>query len=175
MKFKESLNLMNLKGAQILNVTSPDGKNLGSCICIPAAYNDMLRTKEDGSVVVAPYLNIRAWEARKEYVDACVRNHAGDDKYVPPTHILQLSFSQEFEKKAVAAAAKRLRAEHPDWSDDDVNRQAGYACRINLGDMTPIGEDAQRIYTPSQQASATATPVGTDPIGEAMPEDDLPF
>lgn len=177
MNFKIGTNLMKLPGAQILNITSSDGKNLGPCIVIPAKFNDMLRTKEDGTVEVAPYLNLRAWSANQSYVNACTRNHAGEQNYVPPTHTLNVQYSQDFVKLAEASAAKRLRKENPQISEEELLKQAKYACNITLGDMTPIGQVVQPSYAVSgNSAVASAPDAQMEPqSGEANPEEDLPF
>lgn len=186
MNFKIDANLMKIPGAQILNIKLADGKDLGQCIVIPAKYNDMLRTKDDGTVEVAPYLNLRAWSAGASYVQACARNHAGEQGYVPPTHTVQVSYREEFQKRAEAAAAARIRRDNPSMSEEDVAKQARYACNIRIADMTPIGQEAQTYAVQQAAVAVAAAPqdqyaqpapqvaADTAPQGE-LPCDDLPF
>lgn len=191
MEFTASINLMRFKGAQCLDVTLADGKKL-SGIFIPAAYNDMVRNnKQSGAKEIVPYVNVRARVAKKGFVDACLRNHAGEDNYRVPSHTLDVSFSKDFRERAIASASKRIAAERaaanqPALSDADLLAEAKHAVYITLGTMTPV--DAPEPGGYQATASATATPSAQQYMAPAQPavpssaseaptlaEDDLPF
>lgn len=182
MNYRGSFNLLNLKGAQILNVTLPNGRT-EPCIVVPAAYNDMIRPRKDGNgMEVLPYVNFRAFPPHPNYIAACQRNHAGEANFVLPSHTMKISFTEEFRKRASAAAEQRIRKENPTISDADLQKQVSAAVNISLGDLTPI-EQQPKGYTPSGTAAAVAsdpsqfvTPApATDPVTGEVPSDDLPF
>lgn len=162
MRYKGSINLLALKGAQVLNVTMPD-QTVKACIVIPAAYNDM--QAEDGSV--NPYVNFVAWEASQKFVDACKQRHAGQEGYVAPCHTIDQSYSQGFREKAEAAAKARIQREKPGLSEDELKREVSIATRISLGTLAEM--PMQLGYKPTQGAVAVAQ--------EALPpaNEDLPF
>lgn len=175
MRFKGSINLMALKGAQVLNVTMPNGKQQ-ACVVIPAAYNDMIN--KEGNV--APYLNFVAWEAGPKFVESCQQRHVGEEGYVAPSHTVELSMTKDFRQRAEDAAKNRIMAENPQLSTDDLNREISKAVRVNLGTLTPL-EQRQQGYAAQGAAVAAempqaAMPSNTAQPGQApMPNDDLPF
>ena len=176
MRFKGSISLMALKGAQILDVTMPNGKQQ-ACVVIPAAYNDMIN--KEGNVV--PYLNMVAWEAGQKFVEACNQRHAGEEGYVAPSHTVELSLGQEFRQRAEEAAKKRLIAETPSLanSQDELKREITKATRVQLGTLTPL-EAKPQGYAPVGAAVAqvpqAAQGGAVQQGGQApMPNDDLPF
>lgn len=177
MKFRGSINLMSLKGAQVLNVTMPNGKQQ-ACVVIPAAFNDMVN--KEGNVT--PYLNLVAWEAGQKFIEACNQRHAGEDGYVAPSHTVDLSYGQEFRNRAEEAARKRLLAENPSLAsnEDELKREITKATRVTLGTLTPM-EQRQQGYAVQGVAAASAVQQGAGTSVQpqagmaAMPEDDLPF
>ncbi len=184
MNFRGSINLLNLKGAQILNVTLPNGRT-EPCIVVPAAYNDMIRPRKDGNgMEIIPYVNFRAFPPHPNYIAACQRNHAGEENYVLPSHSMKVSFTEDFRNRASAAAERRIRKENPTITDADLQKQVAAAVNISLGDLIPV-ETQQRGFTPTGSVAATPadpsqfnTPQPTtDPVtGEVTSNpDDLPF
>lgn len=179
MKFRGSINLMALKGAQVLNVTMPNGKQQ-ACVVIPAAYNDMIN--KDGNV--APYLNLVAWEAGQKFIDACNSRHAGEEGYVAPSHTVDLSYGQEFRQRAEEAAKKRLLAENPALENnaDELKREITKATRVQLGTLTPM-EQRQQGYAAQGAAVAAEIPQAALPSNPSVPagmapmpeNEDLPF
>lgn len=192
MKFKTSIDLMKLRGAQIVknfSIKKADGntQNLGDCIVIPLQYNDMIRKAQDGTCSYAPYINARCWEARPKFVQSCLSRHAGEADYIAPTHTIDVNHSKDFEEYIRSVYRARIQKEKPELSGDDLEREVSIAIRVTLGTLTPIGEEARQQY--AGQAVAAAAPAEAvapnpdgsfaapmmAPPGEMAPTDDLPF
>jgi hypothetical protein len=103
--------------------------------------------------------------------------------YMPPSHQMEVSFTQEFRQRALEAARKRLLSEHPEWTGADLEdperntdlRNAMYdAVRCRLGSM---------YCHQRQSATPAAAPAahGAQSWQEGAPfpaqeeNDDLPF
>ena len=161
MKFKTSIDLMKLRGAQIVknfSITGSDGKTrqMGDCVVIPMQYNDMIRKNPDGTASYAPYVNARCWEARPKFVQSCLARHAGEADYIAPTHTVDVNYSKDFEDYIRAIYRQRLQQEKPELQGEDLEREVAIAIRVTLGTLTPIGEEARQQY--GGQAVAAAAP-----------------
>lgn len=196
MKFKTRIELMKLRGAQIVknfSITAPDGKvqKMGDCVVIPMQYNDMIRHAQDGSVSYAPYINARCWEARSKFIQACLSRHAGEADYIAPTHTIDVTYSKDFEDYIRSVYRARLQKEKPELQGDALEREVTIAIRVSLGTLTPIGEEARQQYggqavsmaAPAESVqqnpdgSFAGAPMMAPPSapGEAGFTDDLPF
>lgn len=165
---------MALKGAQVLNVTMPNGR-VEPCVCIPAAYNDMVRTK-DGKREIVPYLNIRAWDASSKFVEACRRRHESEEDYVPPSHTIKASWSSEFRQRVEAAVRSRMKAQNPDATEEDIKAELAKATNVSLGDLTPMLPPPPKGYIPTESVATSAYDAGAEATGgEVSASDDLPF
>lgn len=195
MKFKTSIDLMKLRGAQVVknfSTLKSDGKTqyLGDCIVIPMQYNDMIRKSQDGACTYSTYINARCWEARPKFVQSCLSRHAGDADYIAPTHTIDVTYSKEFDEYIRGVYRSRLKKEKPELTGDDLEREVGIAIRVSLGTLTPIGEEARQLYAgqavaaaaPAEAVSinpdgsfAAPAPIMPPPVGEMAVDDDLPF
>jgi hypothetical protein len=177
--FRGKIDYLKLLGASLRSVEI-NGKAM-NCIVIPVDYNDIFVSadKETGAPVAATQM-LRFWEFSDNYRTKCMNNNASNPDYVAPTHKVVVSYGEEFQKKAMASAEKRVRANAEfmatNPSDEEIQKQAKIIVndRSRIGDMTPLQPKSPQLYTGVAQV---ATGVGeyVAPDGEVNPEDDLPF
>lgn len=178
MNNKSSIDLLALVGAQLMSVEI-NGKKVNAVV-VPTAWNDISVTADKTTGLPNhAYLNMREWETSQKFKDACMQNHLGETDYVAPSHQIAVSYTTDFEQKAVAAAEKRLRADATfmakNPSEEDIKKEAKYAVanKSRIGYVTPLKPAAAPAYTGAAQ---TAQGIGAyTPNNEVSPEDDLPF
>ena len=179
MNQKSSIDLLSLAGAELVSIEK-NGKKV-NCVVVPVAYNciSVTANKETG-VPNHAYLNMREWEVSQKFREACIRNHEGEDDYLPPSHQISVAYTEEFTNLARSSAEKRLRgdaefmAKNP--TDEDIKREAAYAVsnKARIGYVTPLKRQEPAAYTGTAPA-ASVQGAYVPPTGEAQPEDDLPF
>ena len=188
--FNATIDLMQLKGARLLSGIDQQhpGRNF---ICIPVDWSEIKVTEnrqQPGSYRANMRVNL--WPTSDKFRQVCIDRRAlrGEDTtdYTPPSHTIELGYSQEFLEKAKAAAKARLMKEHPEWgSDENANRDlknAIYeAVRVRLGTAYANKPKEQSSYTgtaPAAQGfgSYQAPQEQQDPFGGGYNnDDDLPF
>lgn len=177
MNQKSSIDLLGLVGAQVKSDVI-NGKPV-NLIVIPVAWNDISVTVDTNGTPNHAYLNMREWETNEKFRKACEANHAGEEDYIAPSHQISVSYSEEFEKAAIASAEKRLRADATfmakNPTDEDIKREARYAVsnKARIGYVTPLKRREPTAYqgvAPAMQATGAYIPTT-----EAQPGDDLPF
>ena len=130
-------------------------------------------------------------ETNDKFRQACIqrKQQSGDDMtgYLPPSHQVEVSFSQEFRQRALEAARKRLLSEHPEWTGADLEdpernqdlRNAMYdAVRCRLGSMychQKPSNNQQAAAPANAQAASGAQSWQEGAPFPAQEEDDLPF
>lgn len=185
--FSGTINLLGFKGAKVFTNLDAQHPQM-AWVCIPVPYND-IQLSQDGK-----YASARVFmaETNDKFRQACIqrKQQSGDDMtgYMPPSHQMEVSFTQEFRQRALEAARKRLLGEHPEWTGADLEdperntdlRNAMYdAVRCRLGSM--YCHQRQSSTTPTAAAPAAATAAqGAQSWQEgahfpAQEEDDLPF
>ena len=181
--FKGSINLMQLMGAKVVSMEI-NGKPM-NCVCIPTGWNDIRVTADKATNQPnGAYLNLRGWGTSPKFRQACEKNNADKEGYVAPSHQLHNSYSEEFQKAAIASAEARLRgdeefmAKNP--SEEDIKKQASYAVndKSRIGTVTPLERKEPEAFA-GQAAPAQGvggwTPPAVDAEGNVLPGDDLPF
>lgn len=184
--FSGTMNLLGFKGAKVF--TNLDQKHPQMAfVCIPVPYND-IQLSQDGK-----YANSRVFmaETNDKFRQACIqrKQQSGDDMtgYMPPSHQMEVSFTQEFRQRALEAARKRLLSEHPEWTGADLEdperntdlRNAMYdAVRCRLGTMYCHQKPSGGQQSAPVGAQAAQGAQGWQE-GQSFPEpsenDDLPF
>lgn len=183
--FSGNINLLGFKGAKVFSGLDQQHPNQ-LFVCIPVGWND-IQLSQDGK-----YASARVFmsETNDKFRQACIqrKQQSGDDMtgYMPPSHQMEVSFSQEFRQRALEAARKRLISEHPEWTGADLEdperntdlKNAMYdAVRCRLGSMY--------CHQRQQSAAAPATNYAQAPAAQGWQEgqpfpaaeetDDLPF
>lgn len=186
--FSGNINLLGFKGAKVFSGLDQQHPNQ-LFVCIPVGWND-IQLSQDGK-----YASARVFmaETNDKFRQACIqrKQQSGDDMtgYMPPSHQMEVSFTQEFRQRALEAARKRLLSEHPEWTGADLEdperntdlRNAMYdAVRCRLGSM--YCHQRQSATTPTAAPAAATAAQGaqgwTPQQGQPFPEaesDDLPF
>lgn len=179
MNQKSSIDLLALVGAELMSVEK-NGKRMNG-VFIPVDYNCIGVTADKNTGVPNhAYLNMREWETSAKFRDVCVQNHQGEDGYMPPSHQIAVSYTEDFETAARASAEKRLRADKEFMkkkpSEEDIKREAAYAVsnKARIGYVTPLKRQEPAAFTGIAQAAA-GTGAYVPPAGEVDPTDDLPF
>ncbi len=186
--FSGNINLLGFKGAKVFSGLDQQHPNQ-LFVCIPVGWND-IQLSQDGK-----YASARVFmaETNDKFRQACIqrKQQSGDDMtgYMPPSHQMEVSFTQEFRQRALEAARKRLLSEHPEWTGADLEdperntdlRNAMYdAVRCRLGSMychqrqSAIQTTATPAAAPAAQGAQGWTPQQGQPF-PAQEEDDLPF
>lgn len=177
MNQKSSIDLLDLVGAQIKSDVI-NGKPV-NYVVIPVAWNCIGVTTDSNGNPNHAFLNMKEWETSEKFRKACEANHAGEEDYIAPSHQISVSYTEEFEKAAIAAAEKRLRADATfmakNPTDEDIKREARYAVanKARIGYVTPMKRREPTEYqgvAPAMQATGAYIPTT-----EAQPGDDLPF
>jgi len=186
--FNGSIDLMQLKGAKLLSGINPD-RPQQNYVCIPVDWNEINIT-QDKQHSEHFYANMRVnlWPVNENFRKACIdrRIQRGDsvEGYNPPSHQMELGYSQDFQKKAREAAKKRLVKEHPDWNPDENQNQELYraiyeAVRVRLGSFYTNIPKPQQTYqgtAPAASGISGYVPAATDAQDPyQMNTDDLPF
>ena len=186
--FSGNINLMGFKGAKIFSNLDPQHPNQ-LFVAIPVGWND-IQLAQDGR-----YANARVFmaETNDKFRQACIqrKQQSGDDMtgYMPPSHQMEVSFTQEFRQRALEAARKRLLSEHPEWTGADLEdperntdlRNAMYdAVRCRLGSMYCHQRPSATTQTaapaaPAAQGAQGWTPQQGQPFPAQEETDDLPF
>lgn len=177
--FRGKIDYLKLLGAQLRSV-EVNGKAM-NCVVIPVDYNDIFVSvdKQSGAPVAATQM-LRFWEFSDNYRTKCMNNNASNPDYVAPSHKMVVSYGEEFQKRAIASAAKSVRANTEfmatNPTEDDIEKKAKMIVNDHsrIGDMTPLQPKAPQLYT---GMAAAAVNVGgyVAPSGEVDPDDDLPF
>lgn len=181
--FKGSINLMQLLGAKVVSM-EVNGKPM-NCVCIPVGWNDIHVTADKTTNQPnGAYLNIRGWGTSPKFRQACEANNTDKEGYIAPSHQLSASYTEDFQKAAVASAEARLRgdekfmAENP--SEEEIKKQASYAVsnKSRIGTLTPLERKEPEAYTgqaaPAQGVGEFVPPT-VDADGNVLPGADLPF
>lgn len=175
--FSGSIDLMQCKGARL--VSGIDEKHPGrNFVCIPVEWSEIKVTEDAQNHTFRASLRVNLWPTSDAFRQACVtrRLQRGEsvEGYNPPSHTMEVGYSEDFRTKAMEAAKKRLLNEHPDWDkDEQANkdlRNAMYnAVRVRLGSFY--------VNIPKQQATFTASApaVGTAISGYQPAQSDDPF
>lgn len=187
--FSGNINLLGFKGAKVFSGLDQQHPNQ-LFVCIPVGWND-IQLAQDGK-----YASARVFmaETNDKFRQACIqrKQQSGDDMtgYMPPSHQMEVSFSQEFRQRALEAARKRLLGEHPEWTGSDLEdpehntdlRNAMYdAVRCRLGSMychQRSGNGQQSAAPANAQPAQGAQgwqPGGDAPFPPQQDTDDLPF
>ena len=124
--FSGTINLLGFKGAKVFTNLDAQHPQM-AWVCVPVPYND-IQLSQDGK-----YASARVFmaETNDKFRQACIqrKQQSGDDMtgYMPPSHQMEVSFTQEFRQRALEAARKRLLGEHPEWtrSPRRSNRRPG--------------------------------------------------
>ena len=180
--FSGSIDLMQCKGAQLLS--GIDAKNPSrNYVCIPVEWSEIKVTEDAQRKTFHANMRVNIWSASDAFRQACIdrRMQRGDsmDGYNPPSHTMEVGYTQEFREKAMAAAKKRLLTEHPDWVQDENEnkdlRNAMYnAVRVHLGSVYLNQPKLQTAYQGTATAAAGVS--GYQPQQqEEQNMDDLPF
>lgn len=179
MNQKSSIDLLALAGAELMSIEK-DGKKM-NCVVIPVEWNCVGVTVDERTGVPGhAYLNMREWETSQKFKEACMQNHQGEDGYMPPSHQISVSYTEDFEKKAKAAAMKRLRQDAEfmtkNPTEDDIKREAAYAVsnKARIGYVTPLKRREPIAYTGTAPSASVVGGYATA-SGEAEMNDDLPF
>lgn len=178
MNNKASIDYLRLQGAEVKSVEI-NGKPM-NCIVIPVAWNGIKVTADTatGSPVSATQY-LREWETNQKYKDACIANHLGEADYLPPSHQISVSYSEELGGAYKKRHELRLRSDakfmatHP--TDDDIKKRAAYELsnQTRIGTVTPMKRQEPPIYTGAAPAVAVGSYI--PPTNEDAQEDDLPF
>lgn len=194
--FYGNIDLMKLKGAKLL--TGLDEKKKDRVyVCIPVAWSE-IKTTQDAQGNTHARLSVNLWETGAKYRQACIagKQARGEDvsNYIPPSHQMEVGYSEDFRTKAEEAARKRLLKEHPDWSQpehaQELKNAIYNAVRVRLGTISAHVAKEQRAsvatavqgvsgYTPQQTEGADGQVQGAadpnDPFANDDYPDDLPF
>ena len=189
--FNKNEDLMKLKGAMLVSVNHPmaGGKPV-SGVFIPCDWNDIqVRESRQQAGQYSATLRTVMWPAREEYIQKIRENRQqrGEDitTWQPPSHTIEVNYSEEFMARARAAAKKRILAEHPEWQgyedeslNTDLRKLITAAVRTNIGTAYAIIPKADRQQAPVQAQAAQGvqqwTP-GAEPFPPQDQPDDLPF
>ena len=180
--FKGNINLMQFVGAKVVSMEVNGA--LMNCVCIPVVWNDIHVTADKTTNQPnGAYLNIRAWGTAAKFRQACEANNTDKEGYVAPSHQLSISYSEKFQKDAVAAAEKRLRKDEEfmakNLSEEEIQKQALYAVnnKSRFGTLTPLERQQPETYTgqaaPAQGVGEWTPPTENDENSQQI--DDLPF
>lgn len=184
--FFGSIDLAALKGAKLLS--GLDEKNpKRNYVCIPLDWNE-IQVRPDEHALSGYHANMRVniWAASEKFRQSCIQNRMARgesmDGYNPPSHNAEVGFSQDFQKRAMESAKKRILAEHPDWNtvdlqDENINKELRNliynAVRIRLGSIYAHVPKGQSTY---QGVAESAGAVGGYQQPDPTPSyDDLPF
>lgn len=180
--FKGNINLMQLVGAKVVSM-EVNGKSM-NCVCIPAAWNDIyLSADKATNEPNGAYLNIRAWGTGVKYRQVCEANNADKEGYIAPSHQISTSYSEQFQKDAVAAAENRLRKNEElmakNLPEEEIKKKALYTVsnKSRIGTLTPLEPQQPEAYTgkaaPAQGISEWIPPM--EDSEDSQSKDDLPF
>lgn len=178
MNYKGSIDLLKLNGATLASIEVAPGV-VKNCVVVPVEWNDIQVPANAEGKPTGAYMNIREWETGDAFRKACVERNADKPDYVAPSHQLEVSYSEDFRKAAIAAAVKRLKADASfmaaNPSEEAIEKEAKYSVsnKARLGHITPMQPKPQQQY----QGAAPAATAGayTPPAEAAGPVDDLPF
>lgn len=179
--FKGSINLMQLIGAEIRSMEIAG--TVRNVVVIPVDWNNIaVTTDKTNQKPNAAYMNLRAWETNNKFRQACIEHNADKEGYVPPTHQLQNSYTQEFQEAAQKSVEARLRndekymAENP--SDDEIKTRARneVSNKSRIGTLIPLSRKQQQTYVGQAEAAVAGEWQPPTPEQEQDgPIDDLPF
>jgi len=175
---KGSVDLLKLLGAKVVSI-EVNGKPQ-TVVAIPTGWNDIKVTADDQGNAKAAYLNLRAWETKDNFRKACLER---DPEQEPPTHQLQVSYTEAFDNKAKLAAEKRLRADAEymakNPSEEDILKEAKYSVsnKSRIGTLTAMPKKEAPAFAGQAPAAAAGEwkPPAVDENGHVIPGDDLPF
>lgn len=191
--FYGSIDLLKLKGARLLSGIDQKNPKM-NFVCIPVVnYSGVaLQQARDGHGYRAQ-LQVNMWALPDSYRQKAVQNRMsrGEDvsTYNPPSHSLEVNYTEEFRARAMEAAKKRILKEHPDWENNPQHEKeltnAIYdAVRIKLGNITAsmsayTQQSSAPVATAAAQPPTDYIPPQTDangnPLDDSYQGDDLPF
>ena len=186
--FSGTLNLLGFKGARVFSNLDAQHPNQ-LFVAIPVNWNE-IQLSQDGK-----YANAHVYmaETGENFRRACIqrKQQSGDDMtgYLPPSHQMEVSFSQDFRQRALEAARQRLLKEHPEWTGADLEnpdknselRNAMYdAVRCRLGTMYCHQRPATSQTAPASAQAANGAQGWNPQNGDTFPPQDddadgLPF
>lgn len=188
--FSGSVDLMQCKGA-VLRSGIDEKHPSRNYVCVPVEWSEIKVTEDAQSHTFRANMRVNLWPVSDAFRQACItrRVQRGDsvEGYNPPSHTMEVGYSEDFRKKAMDAAKKRLLGEHPDWNMDEKEnkdlRNAMYnAVRVRLGSFYTNVPKPQQTYTataPAVGQTGGYQPSATDDpfvvASDAGNFDDLPF
>lgn len=183
--FNATIDLMALKGARLLS--GIDQKHPGrNYVCIPVDWSEIKVTENQQMGGYRANLRVNLWPTSDKFRQACIerRRQRGDDTddYNPPSHTVEVGYSQDFLDKARAAAKARLLREHPEWDSDenfnkDLKNAIFEAVRVRLGTAFTHKPREQSTFTgqaPAAQGLGNYQQKQEDPFAQQADED-VPF
>lgn len=179
--FKGSINLMSLLGANVVSMeVNGVVKNV---VAIPVEWNDITVTVNSATGKPnAAYLNVRAWETNDTFKKACIERNEDKEDYTPPSHSLQVNYSEEFQQCAQKSAISRLlkdenfMAVNP--SEEDIKKKAKYEVnnKSRIGTLTPLARKQPQAFSgQAEQANVSEYVPNASGYTQDNPDDDLPF
>lgn len=129
-----SLDLKKFPGAYVTN----DGKN--NVVVIPVPYSEIWVSDDLNQAKVS--LNL--WETNDNYKLACSKNHEKEEGYIPPSHTIEVAYSQKKREQLQADIAAKVVREKPEFSSynyaekgNPLYNEVRNRMRIRVGDATP--------------------------------------
>lgn len=178
MNNKASFDYLKLLGAEVRSV-EVNGKPM-NCVVIPVAWNGIKVTADSTTgkpSAATQYL--REWETNQKYKEACIANNTDKPDYMPPSHHIAVSYSEELEKAYKRRIEARLRADEKfmatNPTEDDIKKKVSYELsnQTRIGTVTPMKRQEAPVYTGTAPTATTGAYV--PPPAEVNPGDDLPF
>lgn len=174
--FSLSVDLLKFIGAEVCSLDFKGQKR--NCIIIPVNWNDIeVKVDNNGKPAAAP-VYMRGWEARNSYVKACKEKNADNPDFVPPSHLLEVNWHEDFMNKAVEMVYNRMKADpqNADVSEDDLKDKARYEVRnkLRVGNMKILAKREQ----PTLQGDAAPLNAAPQEFSKEVvvdEKDDLPF
>lgn len=174
--FSLSVDLLKFIGAEVCSLDFKGQKR--NCIIIPVNWNDIeVKVDNNGKPAAAP-VYMRGWEARDSYVKACKEKNADNPDFVPPSHLLEVNWHEDFMNKAVEMVYNRMKADpqNADVSEDDLKDKARYEVRnkLRVGNMKILAKREQPTLQ-GDSAPLNAAPQEFSKEVVVDEKDDLPF
>lgn len=171
-----SVDLLKFIGAEVCSLDFKGQKR--NCIIIPVNWNDIeVKLDNNGKPAAAP-VYMRGWEARNSYIEACKKKNSDNPDFVPPSHLLEVNWHEDFMNKAVEMVYNRMKADpqNADVSEDDLKDKARYEVRnkLRVGNMKVLAKREQPTLQ-GDAAPLNAAPQEFSKEVEVDEKDDLPF
>lgn len=174
--FSLSVDLLKFIGAEVCSLDFKGQKR--NCIIIPVNWNDIeVKLDNNGKPAAAP-VYMRGWEARNSYIEACKKKNSDNPDFVPPSHLLEVNWHEDFMNKAVEMVYNRMKADpqNADVSEDDLKDKARYEVRnkLRVGNMKTLAKREQPTLQ-GDAAPLNAAPQEFSQEVTTSEDDDLPF